>query len=140
LMQTVGSGKTFMNASQNVLENNWYHVTESISNRAITTNLYNENGTLKESWTTPADAITNNETVMLITNNVDNAVIFKNLTVDLNSVPQPSKSSGEINNAGESLLPYVVLSILLVATISAAFVYVKKKKKNCNNMQLTNRI
>ena len=138
-LQGNGSSTAFMNASENIKENAWYSVTESISDNAITANLYNTNGTLIESMVTPYNATGSNETIMLITNNVDSAVIFKDLTVQaLNNTTQPPKSNEKTTNENGLLFPYVSLSILLVATFSVALVYVKKKRqmrqKNRNNV------
>jgi hypothetical protein len=129
-IQGNGSNTAFMNASENVKENAWYHVTESMSDSGITANLYNTNGTLIESMVTPYNATASNETIMLITNNVDNAVIFKDLTVKaLNSTTQPTVSKEKTTNGSGSLFLYVSLSILLVATFSVALVYIKKKRQ-----------
>ena len=92
ITQGNGSNTAFMNASENIKENAWYNVTASISDNGITANLYNTNGTLIENMVTPYNATNSNETVMLITNNVDSAVIFKDLTVKaLNSTDSTAK-------------------------------------------------
>ena len=129
-IQGNGSNTAFMNASENIKENAWYNVKESISDNGITANLYNTNGTLIDSMLTPYNATNSNEMIMLITNNVDSAVIFKDLTVQsLNTTTQPPKSNEKTTNESGSLFPYVSLSILLVATFSVAVVYVKKKRQ-----------
>ena len=103
---------------------------ESISDNGITANLYNTNGTLIKSMVTPYNATNSNETIMLITNNVDSAVIFKDLTVQsLNTATPPPKSNEKTTNESGLLFLYVGLSILLVATFSVAMVYVKKKRQ-----------
>ncbi|MGD0994779.1 MAG: Ig-like domain-containing protein [Candidatus Bathyarchaeia archaeon] len=145
IIQGNESNIAFMNASENIKENTWYNVTERISDNGITANLYNTNGTLIENMVTPYNGTDSNETVMLITNNVDSAVILKDLTVKaLNITIQPPKSNEKTTNESGSLFPYVSLSILLVATFSVAVVYVKKKRqmrqKNRNNVQPTNQI
>ena len=129
-IQGNGSNTVFMNASENIKENAWYNVKESISDNGITADLYNTNGTLIDSMVTPYNATNSNEMIMLITNNVDSAVIFKDLTVQsLNTTTQPPKSNEKTTNESGSLFPYVSLSILLVATFSVAVVYVKKKRQ-----------
>ena len=75
---------------------------------------------------------------MLITNNVNHAVVLKNLTVQtLNNTIQPLKSNEKTTDEIGSLFPFVSLSILLVATLSVTLVYVMKKRqmrqKNRNN-------
>ncbi len=137
IIQGIGSNTAFMNASENVKENAWYQVTESMSDNGITANLYNTNGTLIESTVTPYNATASNEMIMLITNNVDSAVIFKDLTVQALNNATPSPVSNEkTTNESRLLFPYVILSILLVATFSVALVYVKKKRQ----MRQKNRI
>ena len=121
---------SFMNASGNIKENTWYNVTGSISDKSITSNLFNTNGTLVESLTmaTPYNVTDSYEAIMLIANNVDSAVIFKDLTVQsLNSDSQLIESNEESTIYSEMLISYVSLSLLLVATFAAAVVYVKKK-------------
>jgi hypothetical protein len=141
IIQGNESNAAFMNASENIKENAWYSVKESLSSKAITTNLYNPNGTLIDSTITPYDAANVNETVMLIANNIDRAVIFKDLTVKtLSKTTQPLKSSEKTTKESGLLLLYVALSILLVAAFAAALVYVKKKRqmkeKNSQNKVL----
>ena len=124
------SSTAFMNVSQNIKENSWYNVTESMSDNGITANLYNTNGTLIESRVTPFNATNSNEMIMLITNNVDSAVILKDLAVKaLYNTTQPPESNEKTSNESGLLFPTVSLSILLVATFSVAVVYVKKKRQ-----------
>ncbi len=124
------SNTAFMNASENIKENAWYNVTATISDNGISANLYNANGTLIESTVTSYNETNSNGMVMLIANNVNSAVIFKNLTVNpLGITVQPAKNNEKTTNKIGSLFPYVSLSILLVATFSVTLVYVKKKRK-----------
>ena len=130
MTQSNGNAKSFMNASENIRENSWYNVTASISDNVMTANLYNTNGTLIESKVTPYNATNSNEMVMLIANNVDSAVILKDLTIQpLNSSTQLSQSIEKPSNGSELLLLYISLSILLVATFSVAVIYLKKKRQ-----------
>jgi hypothetical protein len=130
IRQDNGSNTAFMNATESITENTWYKVTASISENGITANLYNSDGALIESMATPYDTLNSNEMAMLITNNVDNAVVFKDLKVEaLNNTAQPPESKEKATNDSGLLFPYVSLSILLVATFAAAVVYVKKKRQ-----------
>jgi hypothetical protein len=116
-------------ASESIKEDTWYKVIASISESGIAANLYDANGTLVESTVTPYDVTNSSGMVMLITNNVDSAVVFKDFKVQsLNDLTQPPKSNIGTTNDGEMFTLYVYLSILLVATFAAAVVYVKKKK------------
>jgi hypothetical protein len=130
ITQTAGSAIAFLNASANVKENAWYTVTASISDTGIKESLFNTNGSLIESTVTPYNSTNGNEVVMLIANNVDSAVIFKDLTVQtLISTTPPPKSIEKATDARELLLLYVTLSILLVVAFIAALVYYKKHKR-----------
>jgi hypothetical protein len=79
---------------------------------------------------TPYDTLNSNEMAMLITNNVDNAVVFKDLKVQTpNNTTQPTENNKKTTGDSGMLAPYVYLSLLLVATFAAAVVYVKKKRQ-----------
>jgi hypothetical protein len=130
IIQGNESNTAIVNASENIKENAWYNVTDRISDNAITANLYNTNGTLIESMVNPYNATGCDETIMLITNNVDSAVIFKDLTIQaLKSTTQPPKSNEKTTNVSGLLFLYVSLSILLVAIFSVALVYIKKRRQ-----------
>ncbi len=129
-----GTTAAFMNASATTQQNTWYHVTESVSENGVTANLYNTNGTLIQNMVASYQAADNKEAVMLITNNVNSAVIFRNLTVQsINNTIQPSQSSEKTTtNKPDSLFPYIGLSILavaIVATASVTLVYATKKRQ-----------
>ena len=128
IIQANGTNTSFMNASETVQENMWYNVRESISDYRITTNLYNVNGTLLESTVTPYNAVGSSEAITLIANNIDSAVILKNLAFQtLNDTTQQPPNIEKTTNGNGSLFPYVILSILLVTAFSVALVYGKKK-------------
>ena len=125
----------FMNASANIREGTWYRVSARISEDGITADLHDVNGTLMESMTIAHDGIDISELVILIANNTDRAVAFKDLKVEtLNETTQPAKAPAgaegdkEVANDSEVLAPYVNLAILLVATF-AAVVYVAKRRQ-----------
>jgi hypothetical protein len=129
IIQGNESNTAFMNASESIKENTWYNVAAVISNDGITANLYDTNGTLIGSMVSPYNAANSNGMVMLITNNVDNAVVFKDLAVKaLNNTTQPPEGNEKATNYLGLLFPYVSLSILLVATFAAA-IHLKKKSK-----------
>jgi hypothetical protein len=130
-----GNRTAFMNASTNIKEDTWYKVVASISEDEITANLHNMDGTPIESMTIANDEIDISELVILITNNTDRAVAFKNLKVEtLNTPTQPAdddegpEGDEKAAEGSELLAPYVNLAILLVATF-AAVVYVKKRRQ-----------
>jgi hypothetical protein len=117
---------TFTNASQNINDNTWYHTTTTLSDSGITSNLFTLNGTLVES-TTANSTVNESKTVTLITNNQDNAVVLKDLKIEnLNQTQQPS-SPEKTTISNPILFPFIVLSILLAATLTSVF-YIKRKK------------
>jgi len=127
--QLSGNRTAFINASAGVRDNIWYRVVAKISEGEITAELHDVNGTLLESMATTDDAISINELVILIANNTDRAVAFKNLKVG--TLDQPTQlPEGNKNELNEHTLlaPNVAFTILLVVTF-AAVVYVKKRKK-----------
>jgi hypothetical protein len=130
-----GENRTaFMNASANIKEGTWYKVSAKVSKDEITADLHDTNGTLLESMTIANDEIAINELVILIANNTDRAIAFKDLKVEtLNETKPPEAPEGAAGdkkaaNGSELLAPYVNLAILLVATF-AAVVYVKKRRQ-----------
>jgi len=127
-----GNGTAFMNTSACIRENTWYKVEARISKDAITAELHDANGTLLESIATINDAINPSELVILIANNTDRAVAFKNLNIEtLNQTtptPQPHEVARRAPTVSELLAPYVTIALLLV-TIFAAVACIKKRKK-----------
>jgi hypothetical protein len=131
-----GENRTvFMNASTNIRENTWYKVSARISEDEITADLHDVNGTLLESMAIAHDEIDVSELVILIANNTDRAVAFKDLKVEtLNETTQPpeapegAEGDKKAANGSELLAPYVNLAILLVAAF-AAVVYVTKRRQ-----------
>jgi hypothetical protein len=127
--QLNGNGTTLMNTTAAIKENTWYKVIAKISEDKITAELHDTNGTIIESIATADDAADSDELVVLLTNNIDRAIAFKNLSFEpLNQTTQPDKTDEEAANNVESLAPYVSF-LFLVATILAVAVYVKKRKR-----------
>jgi hypothetical protein len=123
-----GNRTTFINASMGIRENTWYKVLAKLSEDEIIAELQDINGTFLERTATTDDAKNINELVMLIANNTDRAVVFKDFKVEtLNQYTQLPEGTKEIVNSCELLVPCVALTILLAATL-AAVVYVKKRK------------
>jgi hypothetical protein len=124
-----GNGTALMNTSACIQENTWYKVVARISEDEITAELHDSNGTLLESIATTGDAANVNELVILLANNTDRAVAFKSLNVEtLGSTPQLPESNEKAATESELLAPNVTFAILL-ATIFAAVVYAKRRKK-----------
>lgn len=122
----IGHSLVFTNASQLITDNIWYQTTTTVSDKEITSNLFNANGTLIES-TAANNTINGNKTVVLITNNQDNAIVFKNLRIENLNQTQQSPSPKEITKTSPIIVPCVGLSILLAASVVSTF-YIKRKK------------
>jgi hypothetical protein len=129
--QLGGNGTVLLNASMNIREDTWYKVVARISENETTAELYDINGTLLEKIATINDAMNASELVILIADNIDKAVVFKDLKVETlnNTVQPPANLEGDKKaaNGSELLAPYVNLAILLVA-IFAAVVYVTRRR------------
>jgi hypothetical protein len=124
-----GNDTAFMNTTGWIRENTWYKVVARISEDEITAELHDSNGTLLESIATTDDAASVSELVILLANNTDRAVAFKNLNVEtLNQTTQLPEGNKKSAVDSELLAPNVTLAIIL-ATIFAAVVYVKKRRK-----------
>jgi hypothetical protein len=122
----IGNSAEFTNASQSITDNTWYQTTTTVSDKGITSNLFNMNGTLIES-TAANNALSDNKTVTLITNNQDNAIVFKDLKIENLNQTQQTPSPNEATKSSPSIFPYVALSILLAATVTS-IVYISRKK------------
>jgi hypothetical protein len=125
------SNTALMNSTASVKENTWYTMTANITANGITATLYDSYGTLIKSMATPVNAQNSNSMAMLIANNVDNAVIFKDLRVQAQTsttlISENAKKTTTDDN--KSSAKYINFSILLVATLVAAIVHVKKKRQ-----------
>ena len=123
----------FTNASESITDNTLDQTTTTISDSGITSNLFNSNGTLIESTTTKS-GVNGSKTVTLITNNQDNAIVFKNLKIQNLNQTQPPLSPEIMTSGNPNLFPYILLSILL-ATIFTSIFYIKRKKSHATKIQ-----
>jgi hypothetical protein len=119
---------TFINASAGIRENTWYKVVAKISEGKVTAEVHDAKGNLLESVASTDDAARTKELVMLIANNTDRAVAFRNLRVEtLDEPTQPLPANNEKAVKGPDLVaPYAAIAILLAITV-AAVVYKKRK-------------
>ena len=103
----------FVNATDHLTENTWYSISSVITMNGIATKLEDANGTVIANKATSHDA-GNNSMVLLIANNVDNAVSFKDLNIQtLNTPNQATESSSKLTiNHGEITF-YIILTLLL---------------------------
>ncbi len=123
ITQDTQSNTALLNASDNIKENTWYNVTQIISNKQITTRITDANGTLIDTMTTCSNTL-----AILIANNVDNAVVFKNLQYQNQVNPyQTPLSSPQTIVSDEGYFQYVILAIALISGLSLALLFLKRK-------------
>ena len=68
--------------------------------------------------------------VLLIANNVDSAVVLKDLKIQaMNNASQPPENTKQTPSDTDLSLLYIATMVLLVVTFAAVVIYVKKKKK-----------
>ena len=137
ITQPNGNGTIFMNAFANIKDNTWYKVLARMSENETTAAVYDVNGTLLESTPIVHDKSCINDLVILIADNTEKAVAFKNLRVStLDESLQPLTEENEKTvSAYELLVPYVAFTILLAITF-AAVVYEKRKSLRAKNARL----
>ncbi|MCJ7632497.1 hypothetical protein MUP77_08920, partial [Candidatus Bathyarchaeota archaeon] len=129
IKQLDGNGTAFMNASMVIRENTWYKVAARISEGEIAAELHYMNGTLLESTANRDDAISISEFAVLMTNNTDKVIVFKNLKAEtLNQPIQPLEGNKNTVNGLELLAPYIGLTILLAVAV-ATIAYIKERKR-----------
>jgi hypothetical protein len=126
-----GNGTAFMDASAGIRDDTWYNVVTRMSEDEITAELYDTNGTLLKSTATRDDTNTTlsvTEFGLLIANNTDKIIAFKNLKIE--TLDQPNQQLEDENVALKELTllaPYIGLTILLAAAFAAG-VYVLKRR------------
>jgi hypothetical protein len=125
-----GNTTAFLNASVSIKENTWYNITAKLSEDEITAELRDMNGNLLKSMTTRNNTVNINEIGILLANNTDRAVAFKNLKVEtLNQPIQPLDGNANPANKSVTILPYINWAIVL-ASAFAAVVYIAKRRKD----------
>ncbi|MCW3995402.1 MAG: Ig-like domain-containing protein [Candidatus Bathyarchaeota archaeon] len=129
-------GYTYLlNATRNIQENTWYKVTSTLTDYGITTTLQTADGIPLTSTSTPYRSEGAKQLILLIANNIDNAVIMKNLKIQpatpATYQPEPQsikKTPGNLELPLSSICIMALLAITFIATI----LFVKKKKKQHN--------
>jgi len=115
------------NATENVKEDTWYQITINVTGNTGTTNLSYLNGTSIESI---SNSYGYNQTVILIKNNEDTAIVLKNLTIQTqNTVQKPQSTNKTTSNSGKPDLALYAIASTLLAAIVVAVLYVKKQRK-----------
>ncbi len=108
-------------------EDVWYHLTMNIGEDTATSSLSAENGTLISST---SNQNSGNQTVLLITNNEDTAIVLKDLSIQTqNSALQPTQTTQKQNHHG-NLNPALYVAILTLAVFTtAATLYLRRQMK-----------
>jgi hypothetical protein len=138
--QLDGNNASFIDASMITRANTWYKVMARISEDEITAKLYDENGTLLKSIVARNDAMSINESGIMMRYDANAVVAFKNLTAEtidqLTPTPAPPVEDNQVpTNALGLLAPYVGLTMLLVVAV-ATIAYVMKRKRVADDEQL----
>ena len=103
-------------------------MTTTISDAGVTSNLRSLNGTVIANTPISKNSVMNNKTVTLITNNQNNAIVFKNLDIQsLNQTQQP-QTPEETTDEHANIIPYVPILSLLATTFIEIFYYKRKRK------------
>jgi hypothetical protein len=130
IVQSNKNNIDFLNATEALKENAWYKVTTSITDNGVATSLQNADGAIIQSKTNLYRIEGNNESVLLIANDADSAIVLKDLkiqTVNNASQLQPQEVV-KIPNQPQATFPYVYAIFLLAVTFVAALIYIEKKK------------
>jgi len=121
--QLNGTKTVFMNVSSSIRENMWYKVEAVMTETEIITTLYDVEGALVDSMQIPCDNTNVSDLVLLIVDNTEKSVAFKNLKVSpLDEPTQPLSVGIDIKGNGRELLVLTVVAVLLTA-VSTKVVY-----------------
>ena len=124
--QPNGTGTIFMNVSESIRENTWYEVKAIMTETEITATLYDVKGALVESIQIPYNNENISDLVVLIADNTEKSVAFKNLRVSTLANPaQQMLWEIEKEENGKELLALNLAAILLIT----AFATVVLKKR-----------
>jgi len=127
--QLEGNNTALMNATLNTRENTWYKVTAKITEDEVTSELYDENGTLLKKTALQSSAISISKSGILMTYDKDAVIAFRDLKTETLDQPKLPTDDGESTpDEFESLTPYVELTMLLAVAV-AAIAYVKERKR-----------
>jgi hypothetical protein len=125
-----GYRTAFLNATVNVKENTWYKVTARLSGDEITAEIRDANGNLLERMATRNNVANITEIGILLANNTDRAIAFKNLKFNTIDHPiQPLDENASPPKGIEALVPYINWAIVLSSALAAAVYIVRRRKK-----------
>ncbi|MBT0159894.1 carboxypeptidase regulatory-like domain-containing protein [Candidatus Bathyarchaeota archaeon A05DMB-2] len=135
MQQLQGTKTAFLNASASVKENRWYKVTAKLSETEIIAELRDISGNILERMVNTNNGANIDEIGILIANNTDRAVAFKNLEVKaLNEPIQPLDGNVVPTNELETVMPYINWAIV-VASVFTAAVYILRRRKTVHALK-----
>jgi hypothetical protein len=118
-----------LNGTTAVTDNKWYKITAKMSESEVTAALFSAEGTLLKSMVITKDPASIGEIGILLANSTDKAIAFRDLKIEtLNQPLQPIDEPAKPVNYLALLTPYTNW-IIVVASISAGAIYVRKRKQ-----------
>lgn len=118
-----------LNASESISENTWYKIKARLSETEITAQLFDADGALLESMAIRNGAVSIGEIGILVANNTNKAIAFKNLKIEtVNQSLQPLDENVNPTNNTEAFASYINWAIVVVSASIAVF-YVWKREK-----------
>jgi hypothetical protein len=123
------SNATVLNATQNVQQDTWYRVINTILDDGITTHLQAQNDTSLLNYSSKQNLDDAKQLALLVANNLDSAIVMKN--VKIQQINTPTQQTQSTTSASETTtsLPYLYgLMALTIAVFVAAIIYVVAKK------------
>ena len=118
-----------LNASGSISENTWYTMQAKLSETEIYAQLFDAEGAILESFSIRNEAASIGEIGILVANNTNKAVAFKNLRIEtLNQPLQPIDRNTSPTINAEAFVPYANWAIAAISALTA-IIYAWKKEK-----------
>ncbi len=118
-----------LNASGSISENTWYKMQAKLSETEIYAQLFDAEGALLESLSIRNEAASIGEIGILVANNTNKAVAFKNLRIETVNQPlQPIDRNTNPTINTETFVPYANWAIVAISALTAIFYTWKKEK------------
>ncbi len=127
----------FLNATQGVEQSTWYRVTTTVTDNGINAYLKEANGMASSSLVAASNSQSTNQLVLLLANNVGNAVVLRDFKIQAAdaAAPEPQTPTPTPATPNNSTIPFELicaLAALAFVFAVAATIYVKKKKPTIN--------
>ena len=118
-----------LNASGSISENTWYKIQAKLSETEIYAQLFDAKGSLLENLSIRNEAASIGEIGILVANNTNRAVAFKNLIIETVNQPlQPIDRNTSPTINAETFVPYANWAIVAISALTA-IIYAWKKEK-----------